>query len=228
MTDLDKIKDRIRAMLARTTENGCTEAEAMMAAEKADQLLAQYALTMDEVGLRQEGTLKTSVNTGFLNRTPLEFCMGSVGDFCDCKSWITKGRGNRSINFFGLDHDAEMARFLILVAQQAMKSGSITYAATHRASGSRKRLDTKSFQYGMIERISDRLDALRSERLAASVVRSSNTALMVIKDQIVEHAFAQQNLKLKSFAVKFHPTMDAYRAGQDAAEKVNLSRPIAA
>lgn len=42
---------RIRSLLEKTVENGCTEAEAMLAAEKAADLMAEYELTLTDIEL---------------------------------------------------------------------------------------------------------------------------------------------------------------------------------
>lgn len=43
----EKIAAKIRALRAKTVENGCTEAEALSAAEMLAKLLAQYNMTLD-------------------------------------------------------------------------------------------------------------------------------------------------------------------------------------
>ncbi|WP_293857322.1 DUF2786 domain-containing protein [uncultured Alsobacter sp.] len=48
-TQLEKLKHRIRALLAKSVENGATEAEAMAAAAKAQELLAKYGIETDEL-----------------------------------------------------------------------------------------------------------------------------------------------------------------------------------
>jgi hypothetical protein len=53
-TDLDQEKrtallDRISALLAKTRANGCTEAEALAAAELAEKLMAKYGLSLGEL-----------------------------------------------------------------------------------------------------------------------------------------------------------------------------------
>jgi hypothetical protein len=47
--ELSRVKSRIKALAEKTVANGCTEAEAMSAAEMVGRLLERYALTMDVV-----------------------------------------------------------------------------------------------------------------------------------------------------------------------------------
>jgi len=54
MTTKEKIKAKIEALLAKTVDNGATEAEAKAAAEKAAALMLQYEIEAGEIGIRKE------------------------------------------------------------------------------------------------------------------------------------------------------------------------------
>ena len=60
-TELEKVKMRIRALAARTVDRGCSEAEALAAAQKVGELLEVYGLTMSEVELREETCIQREV-----------------------------------------------------------------------------------------------------------------------------------------------------------------------
>ena len=51
--DNEAIKKRIRALLNKTVKNGCTEAEAMIAAKKVAELMAKYSLDRSTVDIMQ-------------------------------------------------------------------------------------------------------------------------------------------------------------------------------
>ena len=55
--ELARVKTRIRALAEKTTSNGCTEAEALSAAEMVGRLLERYALTMEQIDLRVASAL---------------------------------------------------------------------------------------------------------------------------------------------------------------------------
>jgi hypothetical protein len=59
--ELSRVKARIKALTEKTIANGCTEAEAMAAAEMVGRLLERYALSMGDG------------------------CVPAIGRFCDCK-----------------------------------------------------------------------------------------------------------------------------------------------
>jgi hypothetical protein len=52
-TELTRVKARIKALAEKTVSNGCTEAEAMAAAEMVGRLLERYALSMEEIDVRE-------------------------------------------------------------------------------------------------------------------------------------------------------------------------------
>lgn len=50
---VSRVKARIGALAEKTTSSGCTEAEALSAADMVGRLLERYALTMEQVDLRE-------------------------------------------------------------------------------------------------------------------------------------------------------------------------------
>ena len=62
--ELDRVKARITAFAEKTVSNGCTEAEAMAAAEMVGGLLKRYALTLDEIEVREQRCVQVEVRIG--------------------------------------------------------------------------------------------------------------------------------------------------------------------
>ena len=46
---LDRLKTRIQGLRSKTTNNGCTEAEALLATAKVAELLDRYDLSLTEI-----------------------------------------------------------------------------------------------------------------------------------------------------------------------------------
>jgi hypothetical protein len=59
-----RVKARIKALTEKTVANGCTEAEAMSAAEMVGRLLERYALSMDEIEIRSSRCVQREVSLG--------------------------------------------------------------------------------------------------------------------------------------------------------------------
>ena len=82
-TELTRVKARIKALADKTVSNGCTEAEAMAAAEMVGRLLDQYALSMEEIDVREEGCVQVEIPIGGKRRRPIDGCVTAIARFCD-------------------------------------------------------------------------------------------------------------------------------------------------
>ena len=111
--ELDKVLSRIQALRGKTVEQGCTEAEALLAAGKVAELLDQYGLTLSEIDMKRQSCAGEGIETNRRRRSPLDECAGVIAVFCDCRSWyeITP-QGNIRHIFFGLPADVAGARYL--------------------------------------------------------------------------------------------------------------------
>jgi hypothetical protein len=238
--ELARVKARIKALAEKTITNGCTEAEALSAAEMVGRLLERYALSMDEIEIRSSRCVQREVPLGGKRRRPIDGCVPSIARFCDCKVWLahaTDGqdlpdgevpRGKRYI-FFGFETDADLATYLFSVIDRAVTTETDNFKRSHpRLRALRLRQGAASFQHGLVARVAARLDAMHEEREASvKAQRSTGTALILAKHQVVDAAFREAEVRLVSMsAIGAQADGKAYREGWAAGEKVNLSRPI--
>ena len=98
-TELTRVKSRIKALAEKTVSNGCTEAEAMTAAEMVGRLLERYALSMEEIDVREERCVQIAVPIGGKQRRPIDGCVTAIARFCDCKVWISRDDATPSYIF---------------------------------------------------------------------------------------------------------------------------------
>ena len=87
---LDRLKTRIQGLRFKTTDNGCTEAEALLAAMKVAELLDRYDLSLTDVEIRNSPCEQREYQTYRKKRIPLDDCVGAVANFCDCRVWREK------------------------------------------------------------------------------------------------------------------------------------------
>jgi len=101
-------------------------------------------------------------------------------------------------------------------------------AAHPRLSGVRLRRASKSFQQGMAARVADRLDEMHRERDAnIAAQRSTGTALILVKHQVVEDAFQKTEIRVVSAGRLGRARLNrAFRHGLAAGDRVNLARPV--
>lgn len=88
--ELTKIKFRIKALSEKTTEAGCSEAEALAALEKVGELLQQYNLTMDEIDIREQKCITVQYDTNSGKHTVASECMVAIAKFTDCRTWWSR------------------------------------------------------------------------------------------------------------------------------------------
>jgi hypothetical protein len=143
--------------------------------------------------------------------------------------WIARDAVIPSYVFFGFDADTALAGYLFNVIDHAMATALITFRATHpRLIGVGLRRASRSFQQGMAARVADRLDEMHLERDAnIAAQRSTGTALILVKQQVVEDAFRETEIRLVSAAGLNRARLNgAFRHGLAAGDGVNLNRPV--
>jgi hypothetical protein len=226
--ELARVKARIKALAEKTVSNGCTEAEAMSAADMVGRLLERYALTMEEIDVRQSRCVQVEMPTGSQRRRPIDGCMTALARFCDCKIWVTRKEDTLRYVFFGFESDTAMAGYLYAIIDRAMATALQGFRAQRpRRTGAALRQASTSFQHGMAARIAQRLEAAHAEREASvAAARSTGTALMLVKHQVVEAAFRATDVRLYSARSASRAINSAFRDGQAAGERVNLHRPL--
>ena len=228
-TELSRAKARIKALAEKTVSNGCTEAEAMAAADMVGRLLERYALSMEEIDVREERCVRLEVPIGGQRRRPIDGCVTAIARFCDCKVWIARDLVVPSYVFFGFDADTTMAGYLFSVIDRAMATALVDFRVRHpELRGVDLRWSSTSFQQGMAARVAKRLDQMHRERDANVVAqRSTGTALILIKQQVVEDAFRDTRIRLVSIAgLSRARASGAFRQGLAAGDHVNLNRPV--
>lgn len=223
-----KVKARIKALAEKTVSNGCTEAEAMSAAEMVGRLLEQYALSMDEIDIREERCLQVAIPYGGKRVRPIAYCLPAIARFCDCKFWTHSEE--HTYVFYGLEPDTELAQYLFHVVEASMRSGLADFKNNHpELSGTDLRSASRSFQLGMADRLGERLDAMLRKREASVAAKASTgTALVVAKRRIVDDAFANTGIKLVSAGGGggYYGDKGAFHSGREAGNGVNLNRPV--
>ena len=120
-TELTRVKARIKALVDKTVSNGCTEAEAMAAAEMVGRLLERYALSMEEIDVREERCVQIEVPIGGKQRRPIDGCVTAIARFCDCKVWVSRDTVIPSYVFFGFEADTTLASYLFKVIDRAIR-----------------------------------------------------------------------------------------------------------
>lgn len=231
--DLERLVARIQALRAKTVAQGCTEQEALAAAEKVAELLDRYGLSLNAIDLRRQACQGVGIDTGRRRLAPIDDCVPSIAAFFDCRAWTEK-RGSAPLRhiFFGLRADVEAAHYLHDLIARAFTTETDAFArdgfCADFTSGER-RSATHSFQIGLARGINGKLHHLREQREAA-LSASSGRDLVPIKTSVVDAELDRLGLHFRrgGRASKRSVMTDAYAAGHEAGTRFEFRPGLAA
>jgi hypothetical protein len=210
---------------SKTTDNGCTEAEALSAAAKVAELLDRYDLSLTDVELRAAPCERREYENPRKKRVPLDGCIGAIADFCDCRVWREKNRaGDVRYVFFGLSSDIEVAHYLTELIDNAVRSevGRYKISAGYRRFRHQDRhVANSSFALGMVASIADKLTAMKRERDAVN--NGTGRDLVVIKASVVDAELEKLGLELRTVVGAMRMV---WPAAYDAGETLGASLTI--
>ena len=115
-----KIADIVRALRAKTVENGCTEGEAAAAAKKIAQLLEQYNMTLDEAELRESDFTKANHPQDDLIGKVIYRVASAISHMMDIKFWSERPGEPRSTTFFGFTHEVDIGTLADVAARHEL------------------------------------------------------------------------------------------------------------
>ena len=232
MTNLDQIKNKIRALSAKTVENGASESEAFSAMKMIGKLLNEYNLSMDEISVREELCITDFVSTNNKHVNEQVYVSSYVAKLCSVKAWIDRSITGIKIFFFGLEPDVQMAIYLVNVVGVVFESEFKQFKKGdyYKSYQGHRKVLASNFQKGYSSRINERLVEMISENKKQMATNSTGTALVVVeKSKFVDEEFQKSQIKLvsKKNYSKSSYNANARMAGIAAGNKPTLSRPIA-
>ena len=226
---LDRLKTRIQGLRAKTTDNGCTEGEALSAAAKVAELLDRYDLSLTDVEIRDAPCERREYQTHRNKRIPLDDCIGAIASFCDCRVWREKdAAGEARYVFFGLRSDIEVAHYLTELIDIAVRSELGRYktsAGYQRFRHQERHMANASFTLGMVASIADKLTTMKTGRDQAN--SGAGRDLVVLKTSVVDAELDKLDLKLKTVHRATRMVSPrAYDAGGVAGASLAIPPPI--
>jgi hypothetical protein len=223
MTDRNNLLDKIRALMSKTAENGCTEHEALAALDKARALMDAYEITDTELQLtKADSAILRSEPPGSRDPHGIKRGMASaVARFCDCRVW----RGSNGLVFCGLQSDAQFATWLLDNLTAFVQSELVKHLMGNIGDTGERRLVTGSFALGCTARISARLNALVEQ--SAKAMATNSRALVVTKAGLIADAMEKHGIKLgRGRSSRRQVDRAAYAAGAAAGERASFGRPV--
>jgi Protein of unknown function (DUF2786) len=212
-----KMLERVKALLAKTIVNGCTEGEAMAALGKARELMEAYEFS--ESDLLPENEKAQILAAGQVDPYGIKRKLTyAVGKFTRCQSWQDSVEG---VTFCGLDSDVAFATWLLGTLQDfVLREVRSFRAELLRDSKRAPRIMSSSFVHGATGRISDRLHEL-------TPAEPVGTGLVISRNALIDAAMSAAGITLKTTrSSRIYINREAFDAGQAAGNAASFSLPV--
>jgi hypothetical protein len=219
----DSLIEKIRALMSKTINNGCTEHEALAALDKARAMMDAYEVTEADLQLtKAESAILRSEPPG--SRDPHGIKTGTavaVSKFCDCKVW----KAPTGLVFCGLPADVRFATWLLDTLTAFVQAELARHLMGCIAPKGERRFIINGFVGGCCKRISDRLTALCAQ--SAVVATTNGRELVVIKNTAIADKMKELNINLGK-ARRSSRRVDgaSYQAGLSAGDRASFGRPV--
>jgi hypothetical protein len=185
MNKREKFLKIVQALSQKTTLNGCTEKEALAAAEKLETLMKKYGLDLKE--LETVDAVKECEESHITYEKqlhPVFRAAAGIADFTDTQTWYYNYRHRIGLTYFGLPGDVRVATHLTKIIAAAMdQEWSFFWAVNSGRTEVPPSTARKGFMSGMAHRISQRLRAMKTERQTQN---NDCKAIVLRKADIVE------------------------------------------
>ncbi len=227
---LERLVQRIQGLRAKTVAQGCTEQEALAAAEKVAELLDRHGLSLGELDFRAQPCDGVGIQTDRRRFAPIDSCIPDIASFFDCRVWVerAKGRALRYV-FFGLRGDVTAAQYLHELVERAFETETNAFRAgsLYAEMAGERRSATNSFQIGLSRGIAGKLRAMQAAR-AASRRSASGRDLVPLKAAMVNEELAKLGLDLHACEMgqRKRVLTDAFAAGEAAGQRFEFSPAI--
>ena len=239
-TKRSALLDKISALLAKTQHNGCTEAEALAAAELAQKLMAKYGLSLSELEAIQSPVDACEVDAmpiGKRRAHEVVHLSNAIAFFTDTRWWynrhgiIHQPNGTLRMHeshgvvlvYFGLSADVQVANYLTNTLRTMLDTEwSAFWRALTTSPRPNARTARMSFMRGMIHRLSKRLYEMKHAQRQS--VENDCRKIVLAKEQIVEAAYKATGIRPKAGRSSRRGADSAsYNAGCAAGERVSIS-----
>lgn len=226
-TNRQKRIDQIKALFAKTTENGATEAEMMAAFDKAAAMMDAYDIPDEEIQLtKDEAAMLHADPPDLKDPHNIKWRMTySVGNFCNVE--LYRSRHQTGLKCIGLPSDVQFAMWLLDTLADFVFDELYKHLIGCCAPKGERRVIIRSFVEACCARISDRLNEL-VER--SKVARTSNgRELIVVKNALIKAYMKEHNIRLATCSGGSAPSTvnaSAAAAGRAAGDRASFGRPV--
>jgi hypothetical protein len=227
MADRNSIIEKIKALLAKTTANGATEAEMMSALDKASAWIDTYEISDAELRVAKDEAAMLHAEPPDArdpHRIKWQLSYG-VAQFCGVQ--IYRSPREAGLKAIGMPSDVQFAMWLLDSLADFVFAELYGHLIGCLAPKSERRVIIRSFTAACCDRIVDRLCALVERSKAART--SNGRELVVIKDAAIKAFMKEQGIHLRSCSGGYGPSninAAAHAAGRAAGDRAAFGRPV--
>ena len=226
--DIKRIIGIIEKLQEKTVDNGCTEAEALIAAAKVFELLSKYNLNLTDADFSKDKAscvYMTFDNPNPKNRHAVTYCIVAIAELCNCVEFYNKP--SNKFHFFGFPHDAKYAVFLMGFAYQyiesAVKKYKLTPAYVDRKVHGRKLVIR--YSHGVAVGLSNKITSLM-EKMKEEETSDCTQLVLRKKDKVdMEFKEVHTNKLIKGKSRNF-VLDDAFSSGYEKGLNAEINKPI--
>lgn len=222
---------KIRALLAKTTDAGCTEEEALSAASLARRLMDDYNIAhadLEEPDPWAEQDFPQWASGRRPRARALRWSLrreifSTVGRYCDCRALITE---TNQLRYFGRESDVLFAGWLLESLDAFGLRSWALFEAAQGLSDEPFTADRESFLLAFSQRICERL---RDEIAARTAPETTGSALILNRNALRDSEYRSRYPALGRARGQGGRNADpaSYAAGGAAAARASFHRPMA-
>lgn len=220
-TPRQRLVAKIKAILAKTIDNGATEEEAALALAKAQEIMAAHDVSMSEIEALAEARAEGAeiFASGTIDFYGIKKSLGyGIEKYTKTKCWVSPRTG---VTYCGLASDVELAAWLTQHLSQFVVERLNAYRKLRGKNGfGTSRMVASSFVRGCCHRITEKLIELTPKV-------TTGTALVVCRNALIEKKMEDAGIGKIGKAKNRKRTVDglAFQHGRKAGEKATIGRP---
>ena len=223
----EAIIEKVKALLAKTTENGCTEEEALAALAKARAWIDAHEITDAELQLSREekAILHDESEEDSRDTHKIKWRLSyAVERYCNVR--IYRDRSKAGLTFVGFKSDIDLASWLLDHLSDFVHNALFEFLIDCLApEGKERKQEIAGFVMGCTERISVRLHEMCDQ--SKTQCTTNGKALIVIKDQAIKDLLKAEGIRLQcSGGSRAGFSEDARSAGLSAGDRASFGRPV--
>lgn len=219
------IIEKIRALLSKTTERGCTEAEMLAALDKARAMMDAYDVNDADLQLAKDEAAVLHAESDPRDAHGIKWRLSyELGRFCNVEAY--RESPEAGLKFIGMPSDVAFAVWLLDALADHVFTELHGHLIGSCAPPGERRVIIRSFVDSACDRISERLRELttRSERARTGKGRE----LVVIKDAAIKTFMEEQDIRLSTISGRASSNINeaARAAGCAAGDRASFGRPV--